>query len=917
MNIISYAQNFEDVMLWRALGHIEKGFYIDIGAQDPTIDSVSLAFHEHGWHGIHVEPTPHYAGLLRQKRPGDTVIQAAVGNGPAVMQFFEIPNTGISTADCKIADQHRERGFDVQEITVTSIPLSAIFETCPEEIHWLKIDVEGFEQQLLSSWGESLARPWIVVVESTLPLTQIETHDLWESLITERGYSPVYFDGLNRYYVSHAHSELKAAFVVPPNVFDGFTLNGTASAPFHKLIEERFQKIISDTVIEGEQQKALFEEETKRLHASHSLLTETYAEHQQSWLQTEKTLAQQNSLVKQELESLQHAHALREQEVTVQFVTLQQRAERDMAARTQDQNEQERALRQQLSVLQQDRLVREQVLHEKTSKVRQELESILRGQNHRERAIAEQLRAVEREKSELIRRYVEQERLLQHQHVERERGCAKQATQARLELENLLRQQIKREQQIAAQLVDFHQQAAREKAELLKIQAEQIHSISSELFEREKSLCHQLEVGKHELHYREQDWARREKEHAEQNIQSKQVLDRLLREKSQREQEINDQWLVLEQQTQEEKKQNSRLIEACATLEAELQAEIQSGQQASIELHRLLAQVQQDLDLTHASLSWRITAPLRRLAGLFRSTNDQAPGQRTSEQSLSIAPKIAPISAPSDIQETMASEQTLETVSEVSSMLGDVNFGVNDALTPEQNPLDLLETSHRTDLPASLEQTIPSSAYATATHMPINASTLSELLAFHDQQFVRCAYQTLLGRAPDPEGFSYYLNRIRSGFSKVQILAQLRLSPEGKAYEPKLPGLDEAIQKYQKSHTSLIKYLFRLFNAGEGELQIERKLRAIENQLGIFSGESNDRFNKIETSLSGLHNLISQNNRATTTNPAITSMEPTVVYEEISNQSLVPDGFNQLAPRAKDIYFQLKRSAFIDAGRTV
>lgn len=50
MSIISYAQNFEDVMLWRALGQIEHGFYIDIGAQDPIIDS----FHEHSWRDVHV-----------------------------------------------------------------------------------------------------------------------------------------------------------------------------------------------------------------------------------------------------------------------------------------------------------------------------------------------------------------------------------------------------------------------------------------------------------------------------------------------------------------------------------------------------------------------------------------------------------------------------------------------------------------------------------------------------------------------------------------------------------------------------------------------------------------------------------------------------------------------------------------------
>ena len=128
--MISYAQNFEDVMLWRALGHVENGFYIDIGAQDPIVDSVSLAFYEKGWRGIHVEPTPRYAGMLRDHRPEDTVIQAAVGKTAGVLKFFEIPDTGISTADAGIAAGHKERGFEIREITVPSIPLSAVFNAC-------------------------------------------------------------------------------------------------------------------------------------------------------------------------------------------------------------------------------------------------------------------------------------------------------------------------------------------------------------------------------------------------------------------------------------------------------------------------------------------------------------------------------------------------------------------------------------------------------------------------------------------------------------------------------------------------------------------------------------------------------------------------------------------------------------------
>jgi hypothetical protein len=45
MSIVSYAQNYEDVILHRALKDIEFGFYIDVGAQDPVEYSVTKAFY--------------------------------------------------------------------------------------------------------------------------------------------------------------------------------------------------------------------------------------------------------------------------------------------------------------------------------------------------------------------------------------------------------------------------------------------------------------------------------------------------------------------------------------------------------------------------------------------------------------------------------------------------------------------------------------------------------------------------------------------------------------------------------------------------------------------------------------------------------------------------------------------------------
>jgi len=240
MSFVSYAQNFEDVMLWRALKHVESGFYIDIGAQDPIIDSVSRAFYEHGWRGVHVEPTQQYSDKLRLARPDETVLQLAIGNQAGALTFYEFEDTGLSTADPDIARRHQEAGFCCNETLVPVISLDALFERIGvQDIHWLKLDVEGLEKAVLESWKSSSARPWVLVIESTRPLTQEESHDEWEKLLLAKGYRYVYFDGLNRFYISRHHADLVSAFRAPPNIFDGFVLSGSASQPFYKLAEAK------------------------------------------------------------------------------------------------------------------------------------------------------------------------------------------------------------------------------------------------------------------------------------------------------------------------------------------------------------------------------------------------------------------------------------------------------------------------------------------------------------------------------------------------------------------------------------------------------------------------------------------------------------------------------------------------------
>ncbi|ELW9526885.1 FkbM family methyltransferase [Burkholderia cenocepacia] len=262
---VSYAQNFEDVMLWRALSHVERGSYIDIGAQDPVVDSVSLAFYRQGWRGIHVEPTPAYAAALRDARPDERVVQAAIAEGRSVIPFFEISGTGISTADEAIAEQHRSHGFAIKNIVVPAVPLSEIFALTQGEVHWLKIDVEGYERQVLSTWGGGGVRPWIVVVESTVPMTQIDRSEAWEEHLVSRDYRHAYFDGLNRFYVAGEHPELIDAFKLPPNVFDNFTLGGQASASFTKRLSDEFAAELAAANAERERLAAAHRDEIEML----------------------------------------------------------------------------------------------------------------------------------------------------------------------------------------------------------------------------------------------------------------------------------------------------------------------------------------------------------------------------------------------------------------------------------------------------------------------------------------------------------------------------------------------------------------------------------------------------------------------------------------------------------------------------
>ena len=223
MSFTSYAQNFEDVMLWRALKNIDNGFYIDVGANDPLDDSVTKAFYNHGWSGINIEPERKFFDLLELDRERDINLDVAVSNQADDIKLFIFDIRGWSTNDQSVAEQHKVEGHDYQTKIIKTKSLDQICEeNNVTEVHFLKIDVEGAEKDVLESFSFHKTRPWIILIEATKPNTTIDVSHKWEHILFEHQYNFAYFDGINKFYVAKEHHHLLDFFGYPPNAFDDF-----------------------------------------------------------------------------------------------------------------------------------------------------------------------------------------------------------------------------------------------------------------------------------------------------------------------------------------------------------------------------------------------------------------------------------------------------------------------------------------------------------------------------------------------------------------------------------------------------------------------------------------------------------------------------------------------------------------------
>jgi FkbM family methyltransferase len=798
MSIVSYAQNFEDVMLWRALGHVDKGFYIDIGAQDPKVDSVSRAFYEAGWRGVHVEPNARYAELLRKDRPDEVVLQAAIGSRKGLIAFYEVEGSGLSTCAPKIAEQHRNEGRTVSKTMVTALTLDTLFgEISAREIHWLKVDVEGLEKQVISGWRKSRRRPWVVVIESTYPNSQIPSHEEWESMLLQKGYGFQYSDGLNRYYVANDQPSLKAAFTFGAGVFDNFQLAESAWSVVHirqrhqaqlaefeeraRVHEERHsaqQVELQRVTVEFESREKIWRTESEQLARQMCEVAESRAAELLRCLEEERASAiaarakasEDEQVLVAQLAALKAEAEEAERGFAVQVAALKSKASEDeqalvgqVAALKAEAQEAERAFVAQLTALKSKASEDEQALVGQVAALKAEAQEA-------ERAFAAQMAALKSEANEASQAFERKVAQLQDD----ARALARERDVARIESKALGLQLAEREQTNAEQLAQLnrHVQSVTEEAQALSValQQQQMHSVA-----RERELVGQVQAIESEFRV-VQNQLSASRELAQQA--ALQFVDR--------ERELVDRIDSLEQSNEAQSAQSTRRLDA---MERQFKESLMQREQS-------------------------FTAHIAQLFDAFRG--EAANNERDLDSIIRRA--------------EMADENLRRWQLKLANRLSDEASHLRGLIV---SGLEAADGEGRPALNPSLR--IP---YRESEEEIKAIGNVDQLIALHDEAFVNAAYRLLLGRAPDPDGKAFYLARVRSGYPKQWVLAQLRLSGEGQERGVGLTGLEGVISRELKAQRSMGFWLSQKLGAGGSHDEHKRRLRAFENRLGCLLQEA-------------------------------------------------------------------------------
>lgn len=184
----------EQTLIREFFDHKNNGYYVDVGANHPTIESQTWHLEQLGWKGLLLEPIPDYCELLKRERNG-TVVQYACSSPENHNKVLKLIAAGghstLNSIPIAMGDRSQET------IDVTCKTLDSILEenNVPIGFEFISIDIEGHEMEMFKGFTLTKWKPELVLLEDHVISHEKHNH------MKSNGYQLILRTGLNSWYV--------------------------------------------------------------------------------------------------------------------------------------------------------------------------------------------------------------------------------------------------------------------------------------------------------------------------------------------------------------------------------------------------------------------------------------------------------------------------------------------------------------------------------------------------------------------------------------------------------------------------------------------------------------------------------------------------------------------------------------------
>ena len=165
---VSHSAFGEEILVNRILKN-KYGFYIDVGALNPKVGSLTFLLYKKGWKGINFDLTKSNINLFRFLRKRDKSVQVAISNKKGFVESYIFDSgSGLNSLEKQYAEKWKKKLFKSYTIEkIKSNTLNSVIEeyNIPNDFDYLNIDVESHEFKVLAGLDLKKYRPKLITIE--------------------------------------------------------------------------------------------------------------------------------------------------------------------------------------------------------------------------------------------------------------------------------------------------------------------------------------------------------------------------------------------------------------------------------------------------------------------------------------------------------------------------------------------------------------------------------------------------------------------------------------------------------------------------------------------------------------------------------------------------------------------------------